>query len=988
MMWQATDDGYFFPRSDDLSAAVESKLQTLILEDSAQISAGGTLIPFEKSFLLSEEDAELLNLPPLNPYRISIRTEGYIGGKNFHYVVDLLKPDGRSVIKPQINGALVHVDEEIFRLNANQFALIDLAKFGNENISSEEPLLIVKRIQQQAAKSDAQIDGYISEKNKKIIVPDKLDVDFQESGDTVKVAPILLENHDGKLEKIDSADFQGVFSNRKKILSSYRGKDGAQYVFSNTLREGLTQIKSVGTLSKSDAIRYKLQPRELFTSEAFDFDYSDRVIGIEEVEIATYQNPSWEIDWGEGGNCTKISEPNNNSKERSKVLALKIKENTESNIYRKDSVARQGTFFADVLCPGVTLYDYQVRGVWKISQVWQEGYHGILVADDMGLGKTLQTLIFIGGLKKFCADYEKINFPILIVAPTALLTNWQSEYEKFLRGGIFSEVIPLHGNGLRKFFTNELAQNGRKKLSLRNLPPNALALTTYETLRDYQFSFAEIPWSIIIADEAQKIKNPNAGITKALKAMKYDFAICLSGTPVENSWLDLWSIMDFVQPAHLDDLKTFKTKYIDGLTGENITQLGEEIKKSLEPLILRRMKENHLKNLPVKNIFVCREEMPRYQSKIYSAVLEKYRRGGFSTPLNFINRLREVSLHPDLGTMAKEKFFELDADEIINRSARLIKTFELLNEIKTRDEKVLVFIVNRNMQEILKHLLELKFGIKILPPINGTMNGAARQSIIDKFKKLSGFNVLILSPEAAGVGFTITEANNVIHLGRTWNPAKENQATDRVYRIGQKKAVNVYLPLACNKNLRGKTFDENLEVLLGYKMNLNAKVLFPTAETSADVNILIAIMNLPEEILDSGYWTIEEVDAVTGFAFEKTIAELFNCMKNFTAEKTPDTNDYGADVVVKSSIDNTGLLVQCKHTVNPDDSIGNKGVQEICAAVAYYADKHKRNFQPVVITNAKNFTFGAIELAQKNGVRLIARRELGKMFHDYNVLRS
>ena len=132
--WQARAEGYFFPR-ENLSAAIQSKLQMLILEDAAQIFDGGTLIPFEKSFLLSEEDAELLKLPPLNPYQISIRTEGYIGGKNFRYVTEFLEADGRKILKPQIKGALLHVDENIFRLNASQFALINLVKLGNENLS-------------------------------------------------------------------------------------------------------------------------------------------------------------------------------------------------------------------------------------------------------------------------------------------------------------------------------------------------------------------------------------------------------------------------------------------------------------------------------------------------------------------------------------------------------------------------------------------------------------------------------------------------------------------------------------------------------------------------------------------------------------------------------------------------------------------------------------------------------------------------------------
>lgn len=381
--------------------------------------------------------------------------------------------------------------------------------------------------------------------------------------------------------------------------------------------------------------------------------------------------------------------------------------------------------------------------------------------------------------------------------------------------------------------------------------------------------------------------------------------------------------------------------------------------------------------------------MPLYQREIYSAVIEKYRTGGFSNPLEFLSKLREISLHPDLDTMSEEKFFEVDANEVINRSARLIKTFAILNEIKTRSEKVLIFVTSRKMQAILKHLLEEKFVIKILPPINGTMNGVARQKFIAEFKNSSGFNVLILSPEAAGVGFTITEANNVIHLSRTWNPAKENQATDRVYRIGQKKIVNVYLPLACNKNLRGKSFDENLDALLSYKKILSENILFPTDQTKADVNTLVeGIAPSVGEKIPSSYWTIEAVDSVTGLAFEKIICDLYNVMKNFSAEKTPGSNDFGADVVVKSLIDNTGLLIQCKHTENPDRSISNNGVQEIRAAVAYYEEKYSgRKFQPVVITNAKNFTSKTVELARVNRVKLITRRELEKMFCDHKAFR-
>jgi len=976
--WLERADGYFFPR-ENLSAAVRAKLEMLTLDDAAQAVDGGTLLPFEKSFGLTEEDAELLNLPPLSPYCISIRTKTYIGAKDFRFVTEFLHGDGRPLVKPQINGALLHVDEKTFRLTADQFALINLVELGNKNLQS--PLVTVKQMQGHAAQTDAQLDGYISEKNKTIIVPEKLDVDFVESGDRFKVQPVLLETRDGELKPIDGADFLNAFNNRKNVREVYRGKSGAQYVFTPTLQDGLKQIKAVDTLSKDDAERYRQQPKELFTGEAFDFDYSDRIIGVAQMPLPAYLDLSgFKIDWADGEIFHTELPPAPAAIERSTALVLKIKENFERVDYATGLTPRSGSVFAGILLPDVKLLSHQIYGVAYMAQLWQKGWRGVLIADDMGLGKTLQTLTFIAGIKKFC----DVKSPMLIVAPTALLKTWQDEYKKFLRGNIFGDIISLHGVALKNFYMNERTPNGKRKLSLRTLPSDSLALTTYETLRDYQFSFAEIPWSCIIADEAQKIKNPDAGVTHALKAMKYEFAICLSGTPVENSWRDLWSIMDFVQPAHLAPLKTFTEKYLQRLTGdaENIQRLGAQLKDELHPLILRRMKENYLSALPVKNVTLCREEMPPYQAQIYSATLAKYRRGGFRTPLDFLRELRTVSLHPDLGTLSEEKFFDSDADEVIGRSARLIKTFALLDEIKARGEKVLIFVTSRKMQTILRRLLEIKFGMKILPPINGTMNGSERQRFIDDFKASAGFNALILSPLAAGVGFTITAANNVIHLERTWNPAKENQATDRVYRIGQDKGVNVYLPLAVNKNLRSKTFDESLDKLLSYKIILSANVLFPTLSTEDDdAKILTSMLGLDDGGKNSRHWTLEAVDAVTGLAFEQIVADVFDTMDNFTAEKTPDTNDFGADVVVQSTADDTGLLIQCKHTTNVGGRLGKDGIQEICAAVAYYSDKYGgRRFQPVVVTNAKNFTSGARELAARNGVKLIARNELERLF--------
>ena len=157
-----------------------------------------SLIQFEKSVFLSEEDAELLNLPPHNPYQMSIWTEGYIGSKNFKYVVEFLNPDGRPIVNPKINGAIIHIGSDgVFRLNADQFALINLMKVGNESSSREATLLTAHHIQKHATATNAKLDEYLSADNAKIVVPDKLSVDFIDfSSNAVKVQPLLLENRD------------------------------------------------------------------------------------------------------------------------------------------------------------------------------------------------------------------------------------------------------------------------------------------------------------------------------------------------------------------------------------------------------------------------------------------------------------------------------------------------------------------------------------------------------------------------------------------------------------------------------------------------------------------------------------------------------------------------------------------------------------------------------------------------------------------------
>ena len=452
--------------------------------------------------------------------------------------------------------------------------------------------------------------------------------------------------------------------------------------------------------------------------------------------------------------------------------------------------------------------------------------------------------------------------------------------------------------------------------------------------------------------------------------------------------------MDFLQPAWLGDLKSFEEKFLkplqNDLSEKNIKFVGKNLKNALNPIFIRRMKNEHLPNLPAKNIFICREEMPEYQKRCYLSILENVRRTKNVNPLKIIAELKNISLHPDLNSKSLSGFFSASSDKIISESARLKKTFELLAKIKSRGEKAIIFVVSKKMQLILSHLIEEKFKIKILPPINGEMTGEKRQKFIGEFNNFVGFNVLVLSPEAAGVGFTITSANNVIHLSRTWNPAKENQATDRVYRIGQKKDVNVYIPLACHKDFgEGGSFDEKLNTLLDYKKSLSENVLFPTTDSESDIIALFhSIKPKNKSDLKSLRWNIESVDTVTGDTFEEIITNLYNAIEGFSAEKTPHSNDNGADVVVKSLKKKTGFLIQCKHTENIAKNLGKRAIQEIFTAVAAYENIYRDiKFRPVVITNAANFTSGAVELARQNHVKLISRNELSEMLNRHEVLK-
>lgn len=637
--------------------------------------------------------------------------------------------------------------------------------------------------------------------------------------------------------------------------------------------------------------------------------------------------------------------------------------------------------FKDSVVP----FSYQKEGIRWMAQNWKAGYQGVLLADDMGLGKTMQVLGLISGVKNAYA--EKDMNSVLVVAPVSLLANWESEFIHFVKEGVFEEIVPLYGNSFRDF-----KRGDDLRLDFSPVAKNRIVLTSYETLRNYDISFGCIDWSFMVLDEAQKIKNPAALITNAVKSMKYDFAIAITGTPVENAWVDLWSIMDFVEPGRLRDLKNFCNTYqnqLKKLQGDMAGQeaLGKKLEQELQPIFLRRQKTDYLEGLPHKEVIPKPVLMPPVQREAYEKIIAVAKKGKKKDILQVIAMLRDTSLCPHLTSYADSTFENMSVDVFFNMSARLKATFQTLVNIKARKEKVLIFVTSRKMQRILKRFLEKAFGISIQPPINGELIGLKRQQIVDAFNQKEGFAILILSAEAGGVGFNITAANHVIHLSRCWNPAKEDQATDRVYRIGQEKEVHVYLPIAQYEG--GDSFDVKLDQLLQYKRSLSQSVIFPTADTEVDgqdmYNELVGwnnVMGSESACGTSSYWTIEDTDKVTGDVFERMVAKLYASIPGYAAEETKQTNNYGVDVVVETDQKSRrGLLVGCRQMMGA--SLPHDSVEAICSAIPFYEKKRGYHFSGVVVTNALDFTSHDKERAAAAGVKLIARQDLTKLLERY-----
>lgn len=485
---------------------------------------------------------------------------------------------------------------------------------------------------------------------------------------------------------------------------------------------------------------------------------------------------------------------------------------------------------------------HQEVGIAWLQRHWTEGSRGALLCDDMGLGKTFQALAFCLWLRELMESQNIEQRPILVVAPVGLLRNWEAEIDEHLFSPGLGDLVRAYGDHL-KALRRGRHLDGTAGLDTARLASANVVLANYEAVSDYQLSFGAVQFAAVVLDEAQKIKSPKARMTHAVKALNAEFMLAMTGTPVENRLADLWCIADAVQPGALADLKEFSGRFeVDGGDVQGLRQQVWQDESALQAempkLLLRRLKTEKLDGLPEKHEHFHKIMMPQRQAEAYERALTMKEISGPEGTLGMIHALRRVSLHPSLiegGVNATE----LKTED----SARFVAMMGVLDKVAHSGEKVLIFLESLDLQEAdqLPLLLQRRYRLAKAPMvINGQVSTEVRQARVNAFQRDSGFDVMLLSPKAGGVGLTLTAANHVIHLSRWWNPAVEDQCSDRVYRIGQTKPVHIHYPLAVMPGAEEHSFDVQLQKLMDRKRKLAQNLLAAPAFTKADYQELLA----------------------------------------------------------------------------------------------------------------------------------------------------
>ena len=451
--------------------------------------------------------------------------------------------------------------------------------------------------------------------------------------------------------------------------------------------------------------------------------------------------------------------------------------NIQKNEYYKKMISEIEDRHIDINTKIPKKLNTELRTYQKIGYKWlktlEQYKMGGILADDMGLGKTVQVLTVI--LSYIQENKEKAKNSI-IVCPSSLTLNWYNEIQKFTPT---IKKLVISGDYLER------------KRKIETINNYQIVITSYDSLKRDIDLYTQYNFKYIVADEAQYIKNNNTKNSKAVKLINAETKFALTGTPIENSLSELWSIFDFIMPGYLYKYKKFKELYETPIIKEQNEDVMNKLKKQIEPFVLRRTKGEVLTELPDKTVTILNNEMSEEQYNIYMSYMAQARKeimsqidiNGFEKSqikiLSLLMRLRQICCHPKLFLREYE-----------GESSKLNQCIEIIQDAVLGGHKILLFSSYTSMFEIIEEKLK-NIGVKYLK-LTGQTKVGERIELVDKFNTDENIKVFLISLKAGGTGLNLTGADMVIHYDPWWNLSAENQATDRTYRIGQKRNVQVY----------------------------------------------------------------------------------------------------------------------------------------------------------------------------------------------------
>ncbi|HZP65698.1 MAG TPA: DEAD/DEAH box helicase [Rudaea sp.] len=439
------------------------------------------------------------------------------------------------------------------------------------------------------------------------------------------------------------------------------------------------------------------------------------------------------------------------------------------------------------------LRPYQLRGYSWLRFLTAAGF-GACLADDMGLGKTIQTLSLVLRDRR----EKPRDGPVLLACPMSVIENWVREAQRFTPE---LSVYVHHGS-----------DRLRDKRFAREAKRHALVVTSYALLQRDIDVFKSMRWRGVVLDEAQNVKNPESKQARAARSLEAGYRVALTGTPVENHVGDLWSIMEFLNAGLLGSQAAFKREFLIPIQAMRDQDASERLKRLTRPFVLRRSKSDPrvIADLPEKNEMKVYCTLTREQGSLYAAVLRDLesdveqsegigRRGKI---LAMLTKLKQVCNHPAQ--------FAKDRSHVAGRSGKLARLEEMLEEVLDIGDRALIFTQFAEMGDLLVRRLSERFGREVLF-LHGGVPKRARDEMVERFQGDDGPSLFVLSLKAGGFGLNLTRANHVFHFDRWWNPAVENQATDRAFRIGQTKNVQVH------KFICAGTLEERIDELIERK---------------------------------------------------------------------------------------------------------------------------------------------------------------------------